>query len=145
MEQYKKKVRRRIQLLAIPVLIAVGTGIFHVFFAEPEMQESFISGFQSGLITALGLISVVLMIRLGRLLKDEAKLKEAYRLENDERMKAIRAKAGMPLLLITSVAMIIAGVIAGYYNMLVFSTLIIAGIAQMSIGAVIKLVYTRKM
>ena len=48
-------------------------------------------------------------------------LKIQYNKENDERMKAIKAKAGMPMLLITSIVMIIVGVIAGYFNFTIFT------------------------
>jgi hypothetical protein len=79
------------------------------------------------------------------MLRDEKKLKLQFNKEKDERLKAIRAKAGMPILLVTSVLMIIAGVIAGYFNATIFVTLIIAAVGQMIISGFVKMIYMRKM
>jgi len=65
--------------------------------------------------------------------------------ENDERLKAIKAKAGLPMVLVTSVLMIIAGVIAAYFNATVFIVLIVAAVCQMMISGIVKLIYMRKM
>ena len=46
-------------------------------------------------------------------------------------MKAIRAKAGMPLTLYFAVVMIAAGTVIGYWNELIFVTLVIAAVAQL--------------
>lgn len=145
MEQYKKTLRFRIALLAIPVLLAVAVGIYDVFFASEAMQDSFISGFKSGAMTAFGLLSVFMIIRIRKIMCDETRLRMMYNKENDERNKAIRAKAGMPVMLITSLGMFLAGIIVGYFNMVAFYTLIAAAICQLFIGAAIKLVYQRKL
>lgn len=145
MDKFKLILKRRIALLIIAVLIAAATGIYDVFFAGETARESIFAGFQAGLITGLGLLSAALIIRFRSTLKDEAKLKLQYNKENDERYKAIRAKAGMPMLLITSIMMIIAGVIAGYFSETAFITLICAALAQMSVGVVVKLVYMKIM
>ena len=60
-------------------------------------------------------------------------------------MKAIKAKAGMPILLITSLAMMIAGVIAGYFNFTIFTVLIITSVCQLLVSLVIKLIYMKIM
>jgi hypothetical protein len=78
-------------------------------------------------------------------IKDERKLKMAYNRENDERMKAIRAKAGMPMLLITSVMMVIAAIIAGYFNIVVFYTLTAAAMMQLLLGVSVKLYHMKTM
>ena len=145
MENYKNVVKTRITLLTIPVLIAVSLGIYSVFFASEATKESYMFGFQCGFSIALGISAIVFIIHQKKILNDEMKLKLQYNKENDERLKAIRAKAGMPLLFITSVGMIVAGVIAGYFSLVIFSALIIAATIQMLIGAIIKLVYTRKL
>jgi len=144
MDKYKKVLKRRIALLTIPVLLAVGLGIYDVFFASEVIKDSFIFGFQCGASIALGIMSATLIIYYRRILADDKKLKLQYNKENDERLKTIRAKAGMPMLLITSIGMIVAGIVAGYFNPTIFITLVAAAIAQMLIGAVIKQIYLRK-
>ena len=145
MEKYRKSVIMRITLLSAVVLAAVALGVYDVFFASEAAKESYIFGFQVGATTALGMISAVLIVRLRALLRDEQKLRLQYNKENDERYRAIRAKAGMPMLLISSVGMIAAGIVAGYYSKTVFVTLIAAAMCQMLVGVVIKQINLRKM
>lgn len=145
MERYSKTIRFRMILLAILALISVAFGIYDVFFAPPEIKDSAVFGFQCGAVLSLGLMAVLILVRYERILKDKAKLQLQFNKENDERAKAIRAKASMPMLLITSILMMLAGIIASYFSITVFATLIIAGVSQMLIGVVVKLVYTKKM
>lgn len=145
MDNYRKVLRRRMYLLTVPILLAVGLSIFNIFFASERIKESFIFGFQFGAAISLGIISIVLLIFYRRILADDKKLKLQYNKENDERLKTIRAKAGVPMLLITSIVMIIAGIIAGYFNLTIFITLVVAAVSQMLIAAIIKQIYLRKL
>ncbi len=145
MDSYKRTLKGRITLLAILVLVAVGFGVYDTFFASPAIKSSILHEFQTGAATALGILAAVLIIRYRFILQDETKLKHEFNRENDERYKAIRAKAGMPMLLITSVIMLFAAVIAGYFNATVFFTLVATAICQLLFGLIIKLVYALKM
>lgn len=145
MDNYKKVIKKRIWMLSFLVLLAVGLGIFDTFWASAEMKESKIFAFQCGAATALGVFSACLLIHYKKILQNEEDLKIQYNKENDERMKAIKAKAGMPMLLITSIVMIIVGVIAGYFNFTIFFTLIIAAVCQLLTSFVVKLVYMKIM
>ena len=60
-------------------------------------------------------------------------------------MQYIRAKAGMPMLLVTSCVMVIAGIIAGYFNVTVFMTLTAAAMCQLLVGSLIKMYYMKTM
>ena len=145
MDHYKKVIKTRMLLLVIPMVLAVSLGIYDVFLVSPELKDSFIFGFQCGAVTACGLMSAILLLRYRVILKDEKKLTLEFNKENDERLKAIRAKAGLPMIFVTSVLMILAGVIAAYFNAATFIVLIVAAVCQMMISAVVKLIYMRKM
>lgn len=145
MENYKKVIKRRIYLLTIPALIAVGLGVYNVFWAGSEVTKSYIFGFQTGAGITLGIFAVIFIIHYRILLRDEKKLQLQFNKENDERYKAIRGKAGLPLMLITSVAMVIAGIIAGYFNYTVFYTLIAAAYCQMLVCGFLKTYYMKTM
>ena len=127
MENYKKIIKNRIYLLAIPVLIAVGLSLYNLFWASSEIAESFIFGFQTGAGIALGMLQL------------------QYNKENDERYQAIRAKAGLPFMLVASVVIIIAGIVAGYFNFTVFCTLIAVAYCQMLACGLLKVYYMRTM
>lgn len=145
MEHYRKVVKRRISLLSLLVLVAVGLGVYDVFWATPAITESFIFGFQLGATTALGLLALFLIMRYQKALRNETLLTIQFNKENDERLKAIRAKAGMPMLLFTSIAMILAGVIIGYFNSTVFYVLILTALFQMIVSATVKRIHMKKM
>lgn len=71
-------------------------------------------------------------------------IKLLFNKENDERMKAIKYKAGIPMLLITSVLMIIAAVIIGYFNVTAFYTMIAASLCQLVLSCIVKFVYIKR-
>lgn len=145
MGKFKKKIAARIFLLSMLVVFAMILGIYDVFLASPTVKDSFVFGFQSGAATACGLIAAFLIFRYKLMLSDENKLQLEFNKENDERLKAIRAKAGLPMILVTSVLMIIAGVIAAYFNAVIFIALISAAACQMMISVIVKLICMRKM
>lgn len=144
MEKYKKTLNNRIYALALVVLIAVALGVFDAFFATAEIKSSVIFSFQCGLTSALGVISLALIARYKTALSDEKSIKLLFNKENDERMKAIKYKAGIPMLLITSILMIIAAVIIGYFNVTVFYTLIAASLCQLILSCIVKFVYIKR-
>lgn len=84
------------------------------------------------------LVGIFSMSKLHRALKDDAALRRLYNAEHDERMQMIRAKAGVPVVLILNVAMIGAGLIATFFNMTVALTLVFAAVAQMLVSLAIK-------
>jgi hypothetical protein len=150
MEVFKEKVKRRRITDVCLMLVAVVLGIFCVISMGSQaddgtMAEGFVAGFQFGLVISIGVLSLVDFIKLSQAIKDETKLRMLYNKEHDERMKAIRSKAGQPLLTITSVLMIIAAIIAGYFNFIVFFTLVAAVLGQLAVSAGVKLVCMKKM
>ena len=145
MDKFKKSIAARIVLLSILIAFAAVLGIYDVFFATSKMKDSFIFGFQSGAATACGLMAAILIIRYRGILGDENKVELEFNKENDERLKAIRAKAGLPMVLITSVLMILAGVIAANFNAVIFMALTVAAVCQLMISVIVKLIYMRKM
>ena len=97
-------------------------------------------GLKNGKVQNLALIRI---IRYRKALRNDKELQIQYNKENDERMKAIPAKAGMPMILISSIIMVIAGIIIGYSNMVVFYTLIAAAVIQLVIACITKFIYTK--
>lgn len=72
-------------------------------------------------------------------------MKEEYNQDQDERLKAIRAKAGLPFTIFTSVTMLIAGSVIGYFNMTVFYALTGAALLQILASGMMKLYYKQTM
>ncbi len=143
MEKYKKIIIVRVFLLSILALLAVGLGIYDAFWATDEIKASEIFEFQCGVTTALGILALIRIIRYGKTLHNDKELQIQYNKENDERMKAIRAKAGIPMVLITSIIMVVVGIIIGYSNMIVFYALIAAAAIQLVIACTTKFIYMK--
>jgi hypothetical protein len=145
MEQFRKKLKTRIYLLLTLSLVAATLGVYDTFFAPETLKNMNVFGFQMGATVAIGFISLVNVFKYSIVLKDDNKLKLEYNKENDERTKSIKSKAGIPILPVLSVLMIISGIIAGYFNITVFYTLIITAICQILISGMIKLIYMKIM
>ena len=145
MEKYRKNLILRIFVLSFVVLISAGLGIFNIFGTEENIKENIIFDFQCGFITAFGLISAILIIRYSKAVKNPDKLKLLFNKENDERLRYIRSKSGMPMILISSVIMILSGTVFGYFNTTVFYTLIVASVLQLIISGILKMIYIKKM
>ena len=141
MERYKKTLKTRIALFRIVILLNVILSVSLRFMDTkgkiPNAVRN-ITDFQTGFMLGLAIVSLFILTKYCKLLKNERMLREAYLKETDERMILIRSKAGMPALLITSVIMIFAGIIAGYFNIIVFYSLLAAGVCQLLLGVCLK-------
>lgn len=102
MEKYKKTITVRMILLGILALIGVGAGLIDVFWAKKYL-DTFLCCFQCGFSEGMGLVAAIWLVRYRIILRDESKLQLQYNKENDERMKAIKSKAGLPMVLILSI------------------------------------------
>jgi tellurite resistance protein TehA-like permease len=145
MEKFRKTVKRRIAISSGMALVSLVLGAFSIYsiiytdHSTATHSDGFVAGFQFGLIISILGFSLFDIVKLSLAIKDETKLKILYNKEHDERMKTIRSKAGMPLIAITSMLMVIAAIVAGYFNIVVFYTLVIAVAAQLSVSAMVKL------
>ena len=145
MESYRKSITLRIALFTLCVALFVGILLYNVFFASSAMKDSVVFSFQCGFASA-GIIALVYFIlRYSKVVNDEEKLRLLYHQEHDERMSAIRSKAGVPMVLVLSLLLVFAGMIAAYFNEIVFYTLELAALGQLLISAAVKFYYKAKM
>ncbi len=146
MEKYRRTVIIRCWLMGMLVVVGVGIIIFDQFFAEAvtplnSAGEEYRGGFCVGLlVTALWSLWTFV-----KALRDPALMEKLYVDDRDERKIAIRAKAGVPVILYTSCALSLAALVASYINQTVFYTLGIAGLAQVLLGCILKLYYSKTM
>jgi hypothetical protein len=145
MNNYRRIIKTRMILLAMLIIIAVALGIYDVFWVNPELKETPVYGFQVGIIISSGLLSAITFIRYRILLKNDNKLLLMFNREKDESIKAIKAKAGIPILPILACFIIFAAIIAGYYNILIFITLIAVAAFMMITSVIIKIAYMKLM
>lgn len=144
MENYRKTIKLRIIALTLVTLFGSGVIVFDQFFADKLLKENDSYAFQIGALCAIVILGAIKLIKYKRIIDDTNKLKVEYNKETDERILAIRSKAGLPIILYTSIAMIIAGIIAGYFNVLVFKVLIIASVCQLVASIMVKAIYSKR-
>lgn len=145
MDQFKKKLRTRIILLCAVLLLFVAILLYNQFGASSALRDSLAFSFQCGFSAAGSLVLVFWLMKTRGALKDEAKLRLLYNEENDERMSAIRAKAGIPMVLILSMLLVLAGMVIGYFDETVFVVLICVALFQLLVSLGVKLYYKIKM
>ncbi len=145
MEQYRKKLKLRMLLFSIVMLFCVVILLINQIGTIDTATETIAISFQEGFAASGIIILALTLFRYRRALSDEEKLRLLYNQENDERMKAIRAKAGVPMVLILSMSLVLAGMVIGYWNETIFVVLIGVALFQLTMSMLVKLYYMRKM
>lgn len=125
MEKFKEKVRTRINSLS---LLLTGTGLIYLVLMlnrdRLPVLPDFIQGFHMGIFISLELAFVFFVSKYLKAVKSDTELKKLYIVENDERKGLIIQKAGSLGLGVIFCGLGIATVIAGFFNTLVFFTLL---------------------
>ncbi len=145
MELFQKKLKFRMLLFGILILFCLVIILINQLGTALTYTECLAYSFQRGFSAAGILVLVIWMIKYRAALKDEAKLRLLYNQENDERMQAIRAKAGIPMVLILSLALVLGGMVIGYWNETVFVVLIGVALFQLLVSLCVKVYYRNKM
>ena len=110
----------------------------------PTPQFTYLKSFQTGFLISIEAIILILYRRYRNALRNQDKLELLYNIEHDERKIMIRHKAGVPVMLITSAIILLAAIVAGYFNETVFYTLLAVALFQCIVCAFLKFIYLRK-
>lgn len=145
MEKFKEKIRKRTIYMSIIILLL---GISYFIFminrnSLPEVPE-FITGFQMGIFIALEIILIYLLVRYTASLKNEKSLMKLSIEENDERTKMIKQMTGAMGTSICDIGLTFASVVAGFFNQIVFFTLLGAVVFTLLVKVVLKIYYNLK-
>lgn len=147
MEAYRKVIRRRMIVMTVigVAYVAAMLGMHTLSDNQSGAAGSFmwdaaVEGFVWGAVTAIVACFAFIRPRYVKALRDEQALRRLWNREHDERTQAIRAKAGAPMLLYTSVGMIAAGLLIVNWNMTVAMTLVLTAAVQILISAITKII-----
>lgn len=135
---------RKMNVLCVLLLVTNIWDYFRPINGGDEFQE-FFRGFQLGLVCVIALFAVYSMIKFQKMLSDEEAIRAFYIKEHDEREEAIREKTGGTVLYTCGVLIILAGVIAGYFNPVVFISLVCSGVFLLLVKKVLRIYYCKKM
>ncbi|WP_413408540.1 hypothetical protein [Paenibacillus amylolyticus] len=125
MDKYKIKVKTRKNVLS---LVAAATLLIYVglIFYRGGLPDlpSFIKGFHTGAFIGVEVAVAFFLVRYIKASNNEAELKKQYIEENDERSVMILQRAGTLSTAIILIGLGVASVIAGFFNPLIFYTLL---------------------
>lgn len=146
MDKFKGRIRNRILFLII--LLASLIVIYLVLFLNQDnlsKPSSEIISFHGGALSSFGILLILNIFINLKAIKDEKELKKLYIKENDERAIMIIQKTGAVGINICIVGLAIATIIAGYFNEIVFFTLLGATLFVSLIKGLFKIYYHRKL
>lgn len=148
MEKYKKVLQTRIKIMGAVCCGLLLLFTFDIFDIVKPLENGKFSellrGFQFGLISVVELFFVYFIVRYMVTLQNENELKKLYYAECDERAKMIREKTGGNVNFICAIIILIAGIVGGYFNEIVFFSLVGCSLFLLVVKKVLKLYYMRK-
>ena len=154
MEHFKEKLKIENRITAILcVILAVFTVLGFVAEAglvqlTPISGDSHWQSMWRGMVSgaSFGVLALMLLalIRGSQALKDEKKLKKLYIKSNDERQIQIWTAARASSMQVSLLIGLVAGMIIGYFNMIMGITILAVETIHALIGGCFKLYYNRK-
>lgn len=145
MEKFKEKVNQRILRMGL-ILIFVSVTYFILSINQGNLPEipDFIRGFQMGAFCGLELVLIYFLVSSLVSVRDEMKLKKLYIKENDERTIMIMQKTGAMGMEICNIGLAFATVVSGFFNEIIFFSLLGATLFTTLIKGFFKLYYHHK-
>lgn len=142
MELYRKTLRRRMRLAMLYCLLTLIPNV-----VLPRVFDLEYRSFTIIMGALLGVTFVVLafIAMYGRALKDDETLKRLYIRENDERRRLIKTKMGGTGIWIVLAIVVLAVLVAGYFDRTVFVTLLAVTMLIALVMLALKLYYNRKL
>ena len=141
LEAYRKKVQRRLVIVRVLALIFIVVELTVSRWIAESNATNFIWG---GCIGG-AFVALVVLAQQRKALQDDEKLRKLYIEEHDERKQAIRAKAGLPMVVYLSLGMAMTAAVVFFFNETVAITLALAAVAQMLVSLMVKLVCMKRM
>ena len=144
LENYHEVLKKRERLYKSYISLAlIFWGIGNFLLKDQARINDSALGFVNGLILGVEIICVFWVFRIRKALKDDKILRRLYIDEHDERKKFIKLKAGSNLIGKIALGIFVISVLASYFNMVVFYTIVITGSFLILVSLLLKL-YWRK-
>ena len=154
MEQYKEKLKitRRITGIAALILVIFSiaallseAGVINITPVTGDSHwQSHWRGIVCGASFGLGILMLAWTIRISKALRSGKEMKKLYVEAHDERQVQIYTSARATAMQIFLIGGLVAGLIAGYFNMTVSITILACVTIQALLGGGCKLYYSKK-
>lgn len=143
MEEFRKKIQRKlIAIRILSVLVIVSLIVYKILTRD---SDSYFSGVLYGVTGAMVALGIGYSVRFNTALKDDAKLKELYIQQTDERNEQILKESARTSNTIFLFATAIAAIVAGAFSETVSMTLSIMIVVNALINAGVSAYYNRKL
>lgn len=144
LENYQLVLRKRLrQYKAYIGFALIFWAIGNIILKDYSSISDSTLGFINGLTLGIEIVSVFWVFRIRKALKDDNLLKELYIKEFDERENLVKLKSGSILISKIAITTFLVSIIASFFNIVVFYTLVITGIFLILVSSLLK-VYWRK-
>lgn len=145
MEKFREKIRVRTLCTSV-IVVSLSVSYLILFLNQDNLPKipSFIIGFHAGVLCGLGLLLIRDIFKNLRAIRDEKELKKLYIEENDERKIMIMQKTGAMGMTICIIGLGFATVISGFFNEIVFFSLLGATVFTTLIKGLFKIYYYNK-
>lgn len=145
LENYHEVLKKRERLYKSYISFAlIFWGIGNFLLKDQARLNDSALGFINGLTLGIEIICIFWVFKIRKALKDDKMLRELYIDEHDERKNFIKLKSGSNLIGKIALGIFVASILASYFNMVVFYTLVITGSFLILVSLSLKL-YWRKM
>lgn len=145
LENYHEVLKKRERLYKSYISFAlIFWGIGNFLLKDQDRLNDSALGFINGLTLGIEIICIFWVFKIRKALKDDKMLRELYIDEHDERKNFIKLKSGSNLIGKIALGIFVASILASYFNMVVFYTLVITGIFLILVSLSLKL-YWKKM
>ena len=140
LENYHEVLKKRERLYKSYISFAlIFWGIGNFLLKDQARLNDSALGFINGLTLGIEIICVFWVFKIRKALKDDKMLRELYIDEHDERKIFIKLKSGSNLIGKIALGIFVVSILASYFNMVVFYTLVIAGIFLILVSLLLKL------
>ncbi|MEK4663045.1 hypothetical protein MHH93_14165 [Priestia sp. FSL H7-0729] len=145
MDKFKIKVETRKNVLSLVAvaMILIYVGLIFYRGGLPALP-SFIKGFHTGAFIGVEVVITYFVVRYIKASKSEAELKKQFIEENDERSVTILQSASTLSVAIILISLGIASVIAGFFNPMIFYTLLTCLLFVLIVFLALWMYYARK-
>ncbi len=142
MDKFRIKIRNRVLFLIILFISLIA--IYLILLLNQDSlpkASSRIMSFHVGILSGFGVLLLLDVFRYLRAMKDEKELKKLYIKENDERTIMIMQKTGAIGINICIIGLGCGAIIAGFFNKVVFLTLMGATLFISLVKGLFKIYY----
>ena len=143
MEEFRKKLKNRSMMLLM--FCAAAPALYFTLRFLTKGATEFAQGLSMGILTSLEVCAIIGMVEAFALLRNEKKLKEKYIAYTDERNKAIEKETAIKFLPVSTYAIGLAAVAAGFFDIKICTTLTAVLLFNLLVFLALKFYYMKKM